>query len=139
MYRYIKSIGLWLWLQLNKIFGKMVVTQQEIDAAIAKAEEAKQALYLQIETKLKAGYPISDIDIQKYRNLRDAIFLLENSATFLVENCITKDDIWKQIQFINANTCTTPIIKQVVDAFNWLITNNGKDILTNTDYKIIAQ
>lgn len=82
----------------------MVVTQQEIDAAIAKAEEAKQALYLQIETKLKAGYPISEIDIQKYRNLRDAIFLLENSATFLVENCITKDDIWKQIQFVNANS-----------------------------------
>lgn len=82
----------------------MVVTQHEIDAAILKAEEAKKAIYLNIEIKLKAGYPISEIDIQKYKNLRNAIFLLENSSVFLSQECITINDIWKQIQFVNANS-----------------------------------
>jgi len=114
----------------------MVVTQHEIDAAIVRAEDAKQKLYLDIETKLKAGCSIDDCDVEMYRNLRNAIFLLENSSQFLVQECITTREIWEQIMFINQNTCNTPTIKKVVDNFMWLITNLGKDILTNTNYKI---
>jgi hypothetical protein len=114
----------------------MVVTQHEIDAAILRAEDAKQKLYLDIETRLKTGCSIDDCDVEMYRNLRNAIFLLENSSQFLVQDCITTREIWEQIIFINQNTCVTPTIKDVVDNFMWLITNLGKDILTNTNYKI---
>jgi len=104
MFDYIKSKWLWLWLQLRKFFGKMVVTQHEIDAAIAKAEKTQRELYLSIETRLRAGYLISGKELSEYESLRNSIFLLTNSTKFLEENCITEEEVWLQIQYVNENS-----------------------------------
>jgi uncharacterized protein YdcH (DUF465 family) len=141
MFEYLK----YKWLQLRlliKIFLKrkeMIVTQQNIDDAIEQANASKEVLRAKIMADLKKGKETCKDDLQMYLNLDNAIWLLESAAIFVEQECINTDDVWVQINFIRENSCALPKKPTVItNVLNWLITNTGLDILTNSNKQIIT-
>ena len=141
MYRYLKERWLQLWLFLVSIFKKkkMVVTQGNIDEAIQMATNTQIVIYKRVVAELKKGCEPCKEDFQLFTDLTNAIWLLTNQASLVERECITENDVWLQIQFIRENSCSLPYIPRViVNTLNWLVTNTGLNILTNTNRKIIT-
>ena len=139
MFKFINQV----WLQLRLLISfftrkTMIVTQKNIDDAIELANASKRALYIKIQAELETGCQVCKEDLQMYLNLDNAVWLLESSSIFVEQDCIETNDVWTQINFIRANSCTLPKKPIVERIFTWLITNTGLDILTNNNKQIIT-
>lgn len=82
----------------------MIVTQNDIDNAIALANTSKRSLYLKIQDELVKGKDVCKEDLQMYLNLDNAVWLLESATVFVEQDCIATSDIWTQINFIKENS-----------------------------------
>lgn len=139
MFKFINQV----WLQLRLLISfftrkTMIVTQKNIDDAIELANASKRALYIKIQAELETGCRVCKEDLQMYLNFDNAVWLLESSSIFVEQDCIETNDVWTQINFIRANSCTLPKKPIVERIFTWLITNTGLDILTNNNKQIIT-
>jgi hypothetical protein len=141
MLTFIKLKWLQLWLLIKNFFKPktMVVTQQNIDNAIEQANDSKRALYLKIQAELESGREVCKKDLEMYLNLDNAVWLLDSATIFIEQDCIDTNDVWTQINFIQQNSCVLPKKPTaIVNAWNWLITNTGIDILTSSNKRIIT-
>jgi len=139
MFKFINQV----WLQLRLLISfftrkTMIVTQKNIDDAIELANASKRALYIKIQAELETGCRACKDDLQLYLDFDNAVWLLESSSIFVEQDCIETSDIWTQINFIRANSCTLPKKPIIERIFTWLITNTGLDILTNNNKQIIT-